>query len=53
MGIDPAAPRRRNEPAFVALTAGWLAERRGDDPEALGAALITSYDRCFRAGGPS
>jgi len=41
----PGAPRRRNEPRWVAITARWLAERRGVDPEALGGALVRAYDR--------
>ena len=28
----PGAPRRRNEPAWVRITAAWVAEQRGDDP---------------------
>jgi TatD DNase family protein len=46
----PAAPSRRNEPAFVGLTARWVAERRGVDPEALGAELVAAYDRTFGSG---
>lgn len=41
----PGAPRRRNEPAFVGITARWLARIRGDDPEALGETLVANYDR--------
>ncbi|HEX7473244.1 MAG TPA: TatD family hydrolase [Candidatus Limnocylindrales bacterium] len=40
----PGAPRRRNEPAFVALTAAWVAERRAVAPEALGGDLVAAYD---------
>jgi TatD DNase family protein len=40
----PGAPRRRNEPAFVALTAAWVAERRGIAPDALGNDLVAAYD---------
>ena len=40
----PGAPRRRNEPAFVGLTAAWLAERRGIDPEGMGDDLVAAYD---------
>ncbi len=32
----PGAPRRRNEPAWVRVTARWVAERRGEDPDELG-----------------
>ena len=41
----PGAPRKRNEPEWVAVTARWLAERRGQSPESLGPALVASYDR--------
>ena len=44
----PGAPRSRNEPAFVRITAEWLAERRGTTMEALGDALVHAYDRTFR-----
>jgi TatD DNase family protein len=48
----PGAPRRRNEPEWVAVTARWLAERREEDPDALGAALVAAYDRTFRRSSP-
>ncbi len=41
----PGAPRKRNEPEWVRLTAAWLAEQRGTVPEAAGAALVEAYDR--------
>ena len=41
------APRSRNEPAFVGITARWLAERRGGDTGALGEALVAAYDESF------
>ena len=44
----PGAPRRRNEPRYVEITARWLAEQRGDDPDELGFTLIANYDRTFR-----
>ena len=43
----PGAPRRRNAPEWVAVTADWAAERRGDEPEAFGDALVAAYDRIF------
>ena len=46
----PGAPRSRNEPAYVEITARWVAERRGSTPKALGDALVDAYDRTFRAG---
>jgi TatD DNase family protein len=41
------APRRRNEPAFVGLTAAWLAERRTNEAASLGRDLARSYERIF------
>jgi TatD DNase family protein len=41
----PGAPRRRNEPRWVAVTAAWLAQQRRVDPEALGGVLVRAYDR--------
>lgn len=43
----PGAPRRRDEPRWVAVTARWLAEQRGEDPERLGEGLVDAYDRVF------
>ncbi|MBA3307932.1 MAG: TatD family hydrolase [Chloroflexi bacterium] len=43
----PGAPRRRNEPRWVEVTARWLAEQRGEDPEALGEGLVRAYDATF------
>jgi TatD DNase family protein len=43
----PSAPRRRNTSEWVAVTAAWVAERRGDDPAAAGDALVAAYDRLF------
>ena len=41
----PGAPRSRNEPEWVRVTAAWLADRRGTTLEALGDDLVTAYDR--------
>ena len=41
----PGAPRSRNEPEYVALTATWVAEQRGAPLDG----LIHAYDRTFRA----
>lgn len=49
----PGASRRRNEPAWVAITAGWVAERRGDDPAVLGASLVAAYDATFTRAAPA
>ena len=45
----PGAPRGRNEPEWVRVTAAWLAERQGVAPEVLGDAVVATYDRLFRA----
>jgi TatD DNase family protein len=49
----PGAPRRRNEPEWVAVTARWLAEQRPSSPDLVGDALVEAYDRVFgiRAAG--
>jgi TatD DNase family protein len=43
----PGAPRSRNEPAFVAITARWAAALRGVGDEVLGGALVATYDATF------
>jgi TatD DNase family protein len=43
----PGAPRRRNEPAWVTIVGPWVAERRGEQPEELGARLVDAFDRLF------
>jgi TatD DNase family protein len=43
----PGAPRGRNEPEWVRLTAEWLVDQRDADPDALGDALVANYDRTF------
>jgi TatD DNase family protein len=40
----PGAPRRRNEPRWVEVTARWLADRRGSEADALGEQLVTNFD---------
>jgi TatD DNase family protein len=47
----PRAPRGRNAPEWVAITAAWVAEQRGDEPGALGDLLVAAYDRAFRRVG--
>ena len=44
----PGTPKSRNEPAYVGITARWVAERRGISIEALGDGLVAAYDRMFR-----
>jgi len=46
----PGAPRGRNEPEWVRVTAGWVADRRATTPEELGAGLVDAYDEVFRGG---
>jgi TatD DNase family protein len=43
----PGAPRSRNEPEWVRVTAAWVAEARGEGSADLGAALVGAYDRTF------
>lgn len=49
----PGAPRSRNEPEWVRVTAAWVAEARGESPAASGHGLVAAYDATFprpRAG---
>ena len=43
----PGAPRSRNEPEWVRITAGWVAERRGTTVDELGWGFVAAYDRTF------
>jgi TatD DNase family protein len=43
----PGAPRGRNTPEWVRITAGWVAELRAVDRDTAGAALVDAYDRAF------
>lgn len=45
--------RSRNEPRNVAVTANWLRDLRGDDPEVFGQALVDNFDRFVDATRPS
>ena len=47
----PGAPKARNEPEWVRITAEWVAARRGEVAELLGGDLLGAYERAF--GGPS
>jgi len=49
----PGAPRRRNEPLWVEVTARWLADRRGVLLDALGERLVANYDAIFRGALPA
>jgi TatD DNase family protein len=46
----PGAPRSRNEPAFVGITARWAAALRGAGEDELGAQLVAAYDATFPRG---
>jgi len=48
----PGAPRSRNEPEWVRVTAAWVAEARGTDAETLGPDLVAAYDRTFPRSRP-
>jgi TatD DNase family protein len=48
----PGAPRSRNAPEWVRITAAWLAERRGTTLDALGPELVMAYDRTFPRSRP-
>ena len=43
----PGAPRGRNEPAYVAITARWVSGLRGVGEDELGEGLIAAYDAVF------
>ena len=47
----PRAPRGRNAPEWVRLTAAWVADLRADEPATFGDALVATYDRLFRSVG--
>jgi TatD DNase family protein len=47
----PGAPRKRNEPEWVGVTARWVADQRREDPEIVGERLVTTYERTFGTGG--
>lgn len=44
----PGAPRSRNEPEWVRITATWLSEQLGPDVASIGDVLVANYDRTFR-----
>jgi TatD DNase family protein len=43
----PGAPRARNEPEWVAITARWVADQRNVPPDVLGEGLVGTYDAIF------
>jgi TatD DNase family protein len=46
----PGAPRGRNAPEWVGVTAAWVADLREVDADELGSSLVDTYDSTFRAG---
>src|SRR5262249_32519722 len=38
----PGAPRKRNEPEWVRITAAWVAQNRGKPDDVVGAAIVAS-----------
>ena len=48
----PGAPRGRNEPAYVAITARWVAGLRGVGEDELGEGLVAAYDATFPRVAP-
>jgi len=45
----PGAPRGRNAPEWVGVTAAWVADLRDADLDELGSSLVATYDSTFRA----
>ncbi len=45
--LSPPGAPRRNEPRWVEVTARWVAEQRGVDPDRLGEQLVDAFDRTF------
>jgi TatD DNase family protein len=45
----PGAPRSRNEPEWVRITAKWVVDRREVPAEDVGQSLVAAYDRTFGA----
>ena len=43
----PGAPRGRNAPEWVRVTATWVAEQRRTSVDDLGRTLVQAYDRTF------
>ena len=48
-GSVPGFEGRRNSPPWVRVTGEWLAERRGQSPDSIGAGLVAAYDATFRS----
>jgi len=43
----PDGPRGRNTPEWVRITAAWVANLRGDDPDRFGDQLVATYDHAL------
>ena len=52
-GSVPGFEGRRNSPPWVRVTGEWLAERRGQSPDSIGAGLVAAYDATFRSHSAS
>ena len=48
----PGGPRGRNTPEWVRVTATWVAQLRGSEPEPTGDQLVATYDDVFRGSSP-
>jgi TatD DNase family protein len=48
----PGAPKGRNEPEFVRITADWVAARGGEDADSFGTNIVSAYERIFGGPGP-
>jgi TatD DNase family protein len=46
----PGAPRGRNEPEWVAITARWVADHRNEDHDAFGERLVANYEALLGTG---
>jgi len=44
----PGAPRGRNEPEYVRITAEWVAQQRATTSHVVGEQFVAAYDRTFR-----
>ena len=51
-GSVPGFGGRRNSPQWVRVTAEWLAERRGQSLDSIGAGFVAAYDATFRRHSP-
>jgi TatD DNase family protein len=49
----PGAPKGRNEPEWVRVTADWVAARRAEDAEVVGANLVIAYGLTFGRAIPA